>query len=502
MPYMPHGHCYYWDPLIMWSHAISDGFIALAYTSIPITLLYIYLKRKRDVRFVWMMVLFAIFIFGCGLTHVMDVINIWEPYYRLDSAVRIVTAMASIGTALVLIKISPRIVAIPSADKWIEVNKQLNEQLEELKRKDKTIASIEHFHLLTQTLPQLVFTVDMNGKADFYNDKWYQYTGLEYQKSIWDVLKKVVYKSQQHEVIEDFKNSLENGVQFEKQFCLKNKLDEFRWFLGRALPFRSGNDIIFWVCTLTDIHEEIKRKVEVEKKNEELIKINNDLDTFIYTASHDLKHPISNLEGLLNALKRPSTAHKPELQQQINEMIGMSLQKLKQVITDLSEVAKVQKNIDELNISTINLSQLILEVKEDISGIINASGAEIEKNLRVEEIDFSKKNLRSILYNLLTNAIKYKHPERVPHIVISTYLEDKYFVLSVRDNGLGIDMKQKEKLFMLFKRLHSHVEGTGIGLYIVKRIVDNVEGRIEVDSELNKGTEFRIYIPQKSNGIL
>lgn len=501
MPYMPHGHCYYWDPVIMWSHAISDGFIALAYTSIPITLLYIYLKRKRDVRYVWMMILFAIFIFGCGLTHVMDVVNIWEPYYRMDSTVRIVTALASIGTAIVLIKIAPQIVAIPSADKWIEVNMKLNQQLEELKKKDITIASIKHFQLLTETLPQLVFTVDIDGKSDFYNDKWYQYTGLTYQESIWEVLKHVVDKLHQEDVIFSLRNSLENGIHFEKQFCIKSKENEYRWFLGRALPFRSGNDIIFWVCTLTDIHEEIKRKVELEKKNEELSRINNDLDTFIYTASHDLKHPISNLEGLLIALDRPSIINKPELQQQIKDMIHISLLKLKQTITDLSEVAKIQKNIDELNLTTINIEALLREIKEDISLMISESRAMFVQDLKIKEVDFSKKNLRSILYNLITNAIKYKHPERDIIIKISTYSEGNNFILSIEDNGLGIDMKQKEKLFMLFKRLHTHVEGTGIGLYIVKRIVDNYRGRIEVDSELNKGTVFRVYIPGQMNGI-
>jgi hypothetical protein len=95
--FMPHGHCYYWEPYLLWSHALSDGIIALAYCAIPLTLFYIYLKRKQDFQYLWMAVLFAVFILGCGVTHVFDVITIWNPLYYADSVVRIITAAASVA---------------------------------------------------------------------------------------------------------------------------------------------------------------------------------------------------------------------------------------------------------------------------------------------------------------------------------------------------------------------------------------------------------------------
>jgi PAS domain S-box-containing protein len=494
MPYMPHGHCYFWDPLIMWSHAISDGIIALAYTSIPITLLYIYLKRKRDFKYVWMMVLFAVFIFGCGLTHIMDVINIWEPYYLVDSSIRIITALASVGTAVALVQISPKIVAIPTADKWIEVNKELNRQIEELKKKDQTIESIKHFQVLAQTLPQLVWTVDMNGKATFFNDKWCQYSGIDDNENIYEVINKVIAEDQKPSFLDNLKGSLENGELFEMQILLKNSEGDYRWFLGRALPLISGLQNILWVFTFTDIHEQITRKNELEKKNEELIKINNDLDTFIYTASHDLKHPISNLEGLFQALKKPHVVGNQQLIDQLEGMIETSIVKLKMTIDDLSDVAKIQKNVDDVKID-LNLTVITNEVLEDMTAQIENTNADISYNFQVEEVLFSTKNLRSIIYNLVSNAIKYKHPDRNPKINISSRREGNYNILEVNDNGLGIDIKYKEKLFLLFKRFHNHVEGTGIGLYIVKRIVENNGGKVEVDSEVDKGTTFKVYIP-------
>jgi hypothetical protein len=116
--FMPHGHCYYWEPYLLWSHALSDGIIALAYCAIPLTLFYIYLKRKQDFQYLWMAVLFAVFILGCGVTHVFDVITIWNPLYYADSVVRIITAAASVATALVLVRITPQLLLIPSANQW------------------------------------------------------------------------------------------------------------------------------------------------------------------------------------------------------------------------------------------------------------------------------------------------------------------------------------------------------------------------------------------------
>jgi PAS domain-containing protein len=189
MDFMPHGHCYFWEPYILWSHAISDSIIALAYMAIPLILIYIFRKRK-DFKFIWIMVLFAVFIFGCGVTHVFDVVTIWNPIYRLDSVARIITALASVGTAVVLIKITPNILSIPTTEQWIRVNEELKSQLIELQEKDRSIEAFQEFEALTETLPQLVWTNDEAGQAKFYNQRWYEYTGLDFEPSLLSGLKK------------------------------------------------------------------------------------------------------------------------------------------------------------------------------------------------------------------------------------------------------------------------------------------------------------------------
>jgi signal transduction histidine kinase len=97
------------------------------------------------------------------------------------------------------------------------------------------------------------------------------------------------------------------------------------------------------------------------------------------------------------------------------------------------------------------------------------------------------------LYNLLSNAIKFRSPARPCHIQLKTYLEGSYLILSIQDNGLGLSERKLKRLFTMFKRFHNHVEGTGIGLYITKRMIENTGGKIEVQSTEDQGTEFKVY---------
>ena len=241
--------------------------------------------------------------------------------------------------------------------------------------------------------------------------------------------------------------------------------------------------------------EVVERTKELVNKNDELNKINNDLDSFIYTASHDLRAPISNIEGLFTALsdKLETQLLNDEETGKIYLLISQSLKRLKETISDLTEIAKIQKNINA-TIEAINIKRVIEDVKETIAPLIKETGAEITVELNnVSTIKFSKANFKSVLYNLISNAIKYHSPDRKAHVSVSGKLVEGYFLLEVKDNGLGIPRQHQEKLFRMFKRFHVHVEGTGIGLYIVKRIIDNAGGKIEVESEESVGTTFRVY---------
>lgn len=243
---------------------------------------------------------------------------------------------------------------------------------------------------------------------------------------------------------------------------------------------------------MTEIKERIKAQDGLKSTNENLVKINTDLDNFVYTASHDLKAPIVNIEGLINDLK----AHECYQNQDIKEVLDMmsiSVERFKSTIYDLTEITKAQKNLEE-DIDCIEIREVIDEIQLSIIHMIKQTGAEIKIELNeCDTIMFSKKNFRSIMYNLISNAVKYRSPERKPLVKIIADDAENFIVIRVQDNGLGISDSHKDKVFSMFKRAHDHVEGTGVGLYIVKRVIENYGGRIELETTEGKGSEFKVY---------
>ncbi len=218
--------------------------------------------------------------------------------------------------------------------------------------------------------------------------------------------------------------------------------------------------------------------VQLEKANKKLLKINADLDNFVYTASHDLKSPIANIEGLINTINLGSSYNEEEIKI-IIDMMSHSVSKFKNTINDLTEIAKAQKNLGD-DADLIDIKEVVNDILFLLQDKIHEAEGGINLDLQVPEIHFSKKNFRSILYNLISNAIKYRSTNRNLEVNISTVYEAEFLILKVQDNGLGISHSNQNKVFQLFKRAHDHVEGSGLGLYIVKRVIENAGGKIEL----------------------
>jgi PAS domain S-box-containing protein len=365
------------------------------------------------------------------------------------------------------------------------------------------------FQFLSEFIPQIVFRTQANGDHDYFNQRWYEYTGLDFDNSKDESWAHVLHPDDYDRTWQVWRHSLETGAPYEIEYRLRRFDGQFRWFLGRALPMKDeAGNILKWFGTCTDVHDqktaleeiaEAQQQVsqtneELNRMNRQLRKINEDLDNFVYTASHDLKAPMANLEGLVTMLGKKLTGRLSGQEQSIINLMLISVNKFNQTIRDLTEITKVQKSMQE-EPEMLSIAEALDNVKTDMVHVIDSLDAEIISDFQVKEIRFARKNLRSILYNLVSNALKYRSPHRSPRIHLESERQADWIRLSVHDNGLGIDAEHIPKLFGMFKRLHTHVEGTGIGLYIVKRIVENNGGHIEVQSELGKGTSFNIYLP-------
>ncbi|AHM62736.1 sensor protein [Flammeovirgaceae bacterium 311] len=238
---------------------------------------------------------------------------------------------------------------------------------------------------------------------------------------------------------------------------------------------------------------------ELAKSNQQLSFINADMDNFIYTASHDLRAPISNIEGLIHAMQRSlaeDIKQKPILGK-LTSLITHSIERFKKTLNELTQITKIQREGSGEDIAQVDLAEIIREVRLDLAPQIEKADARFTIEMEAcEPIRFSSKNARSIIYNLISNAIKYRSPQRQALIRISCEQEEDYVVLLVADNGLGMDLSDENKIFAMFKRLHDHVEGSGVGLYIVKKIIENAGGKIDVDSRVDQGSTFKVYFRQ------
>jgi len=249
---------------------------------------------------------------------------------------------------------------------------------------------------------------------------------------------------------------------------------------------------------LQEVNEKLEERVkertlELKDKNQELMRINEDIDNFVYAASHDLKAPILNIKALLTLLyEKQINETDDEDSLEIKEKINIGLDRVLTTINHLSNIAKAQELHEDID--SITFEEILKEVIADNELILKKSHANVIQDFNeANTITFSRIGLKSIIHNFVNNAVKYKSPDRSPVITIKTETTEKHIILSIKDNGLGMDLSRYgNKLFSLFKRFHNHVEGAGIGLYMVKRIVDKSKSQIEVESEVDKGTTFKI----------
>jgi signal transduction histidine kinase len=241
----------------------------------------------------------------------------------------------------------------------------------------------------------------------------------------------------------------------------------------------------------------LNHNLELTAANAELARSNTDLDNFIYTASHDLKAPISNIEGLLQALlvELPPETRQGALVEPLLNMMQGAVERFQLTIEQLTTITKLQQAHTSPP-EEVCWAVLLDAVCLDLGTQLAAGKAQVVVEVAAcPTVVFAPKNLRSIVYNLLSNALKYADPARLPVVHVRTTRAGTTTVLTVQDNGLGLDATQQTKLFGLFQRLHDHVEGSGVGLYMVKKIIENAGGTIRVHSHPGIGSTFTVCLP-------
>lgn len=286
-------------------------------------------------------------------------------------------------------------------------------------------------------------------------------------------------------IINNIVEVMESQQDLEKEI----QTTDHRWYQMNILPYiiqkeNKPNGVIIAFVDITD-------RIEALKGFENL---NIKYEYTFYSISHDLKGPIANIGGLIKLLKETPGSETQDVNSIIN-ILDLSVENLNKTIEDLTvEIT----NSDETTIfgrevGKISLEKAVEDVQFALKDKILQAEAKIFTELNVPVLIFSKKNFRSIMYNLVSNALKYKASGRTPKIFIKTEKINNTVLLSIKDNGRGIAKDKQEAIFSRYTRISEDVEGTGVGLFIVKRMVEESGGKIEVESCLGEGSTFKVY---------
>ena len=370
------------------------------------------------------------------------------------------------------------------------------DETERLAIMEARFESEERFRALADNIPQLAWITDASGSAAWYNRRWFDYTGTTFDEMRGWGWQAVHHPEHVERVTEKYKQALATGEPWEDTFPLRGKDGSYRWFLSRATPIVDENgNVSRWFGTNTDISEQRDTEERLRRSNAEL-------EEFAYVVSHDLQEPLRKV-AIFTPLLLKAAGGEPtkEDAETYGARITGAVSRMQTLIKELltysravHEEAKFEKRAD-LNLALKDAER----VQEEA---INATAARIRcetlPTVRGEESQFSL-----VFQNLLSNALKYRDPERAPEIDISVRGDAEGFVVAVRDNGIGFHPDYAERIFGLFKRLFKdEYPGTGLGLAICKRIIERYAGTIWAESEgEGRGATFFIWLPRAGDEL-
>jgi PAS domain S-box-containing protein len=381
-------------------------------------------------------------------------------------------------------------------------------------RKESEIAlrsSEEKFRVLADSMPQMIWTADIEGNLNYFSQSVFDYSGLTPKQMNEHGWLNIVHPDERAANLEQWLSSVQTGQPFIFEHRFRKYDGTFRWQLSRAVPQKDheGN-VQRWVGTSTDINDSKvfidlletqvqERTKALQRSNDELKKSNNELEQFAYVASHDLQEPLRKIQTFASRLMETESASLSDRGKDYFVRMQAASQRMQQLIEDLLSFSRTSNNGDLLFEQT-DLSAILLRVKEQLSDQIELKQAKITCD-PLPVLPVIAFQVEQLFTNLLNNALKFSR--LLP--VINITLDNKpamvagipYYKIIITDNGIGFDAQFNERIFQVFQRLHARNEyaGTGIGLAICKKIMDNHHGYISAEGKLDEGAVFSLLFP-------
>lgn len=393
-----------------------------------------------------------------------------------------------------------------------DVTEEKNIQIQLIEREQK-------FRLLADSMPQFVWTANPDGELNYFNQSVYDFSGYSAEKLKRKGWIDIVHIEEREENIRKWMECISTEKDFLMEHRFRQRDGSYRWQLSRAIPQRDQlGKITMWVGTSTDIQDQkmftndleeqvFHRTKELNQKNEDLEKMNRELQSFAYISSHDLQEPLRKIQIFASQIEESESANLSEKGKDKFKRMQNSANRMQTLIQDL--LAYSRTNVKELTLEKAAISVIIDEVKDDLEQILTDKKA-IIRLINDCVIDVIPFQFRQLMFNLISNSLKFSKEYTAPEIIIECTVgrgidlqyeklndKKKYCHIKIQDNGIGFQQEYSAKIFDVFQRLHGKeiYEGTGVGLAIVKKIVDNHFGYITAHGVVNDGAVFDIYLP-------
>ncbi len=364
------------------------------------------------------------------------------------------------------------------------------------KSEEARALSDERFHTLTEALPQMVWITESDGKVVYFNQRWMEKTGTSLEVNLGHGWLNVVHPDDRENTIKVW-NEREKTNVYDIEYRLRMADGSYRWHLARGVP-TIGEDkkIKQWVGSTTDIQnqkdaqEQLKRAVVAR-------------DEFLSIASHELKTPLTIIKLQADLTKRTLG---PDIQatdlpriSKFADTTERNVQRLTRVVDDMLDISRVSTGKLNIELEEVNFRKVLDETMERMTPILKDAGCRVEYSPGSDvRVRLDKFRIEQVLINLLTNAARYGKGRPV-HVSFGT--NGQTLVIKVKDNGAGISPEDHERIFERFERATKTADGSGLGLglFIVKNIIDLHHGTVRVESGLNSGATFIVELPLTQN---
>ncbi len=368
--------------------------------------------------------------------------------------------------------------------------------------------SESRFRELAEAIPHIVWTAQANGTSlEYCNQRWCEYTGGAVQGHRQDSWALSIHPEFLVEVQERWNRAIHKGELYELEYPLRGQDGNYRWHLDRAVPLRDGEGrIVKWFGTCTDIHEKkeaeemvLKLNVELERRVHErtsaLSEINEQMESFCYSVSHDLRAPVRAMRAFTQILMDDYTASLDLAARDYLQRIGAAADRMDRLIQDLLQYSRIGRMA--ITLEPVDLRDAVEGVLTDLRLEAKQKKATIEIVDPLPILHANSTLLDQVLLNLISNALKFVPDGTAPDLKIWTEVHDGIAKVWIRDNGIGIPPDYHKRIFEIFERLHGSelFPGTGIGLAIVQKSISRMQGRLGVVSGVDQGSCFWFELP-------